>query len=279
MVYLWTAIRIILLGYERIAGKQITTDDDALISSWAFFFFSFLSFFPFFYKLTIDSIIAALISGSIYAISFYLYVYALANEDASVIAPLYNMNVIFLIITTFIFLGEPITIQKIFGSLFMLYGVSYLKKDVNMKESYKNLLKSKGAVAMLISSMLMAIGRTFDGYFAKGIDSMSYSISIYLIVSTYFLIFTLIKFKSIKPHISIVKRKIFPLINGGISNAYSYVALLNMFRYIDISIAEPVSMLSALVTAIMARFVFGERIAIRIVGTVFLILGAFIIYL
>ncbi|WP_129408387.1 DMT family transporter [Marinitoga lauensis] len=279
MVYLWLIIRITLLGYERIAGKKIATHEDEILSSWAFFFFSFMAFFPFFNYINLMSLKAAIFSGSIYSLSFFLYVYALANEDASVIAPLYNMNVIFLIITTAIFLDEKITITKILGSLLMLYGVSYLKKDVNLKESYKNIFKSKGAVAMLLSSILMAIGRTIDGYFVKNVDSLSYSISIYLIVSIYFFIVTMIKYKSIKPHISIIKRKISPLISGGISNAYSYIALLNMFKYIDVSIAEPVSMSSALITAFFAKVIFKEKVAIRILGTILLILGAFIIYL
>lgn len=279
MIYLWLIIRITLLGYERIAGKKIATHEDAILSSWAFFFFSFLAFFPFFNHISFISLKSAFFSGTIYAFSFFLYVYALANEDASVIAPLYNMNVIFLIITTAIFLDEKITVTKIAGSLLMLYGVSFLKKDSNLKESYKNILKSKGALAMLISSGLMAIGRTIDGYFVKNVDSLSYSISIYLIVSIYFFIVTMVKYKSIKPHINIIKNKISPLISGGISNAYSYIALLNMFKYIDVSIAEPVSMSSALITAFFAKFIFKEKVAIRVLGTTLLILGAFIIYL
>ncbi|NUV00212.1 hypothetical protein XO12_08970 [Marinitoga sp. 1154] len=279
MIYLWMIIRITLLGYERIAGKKIADNEDAILSSWAFFFFSFLSFFPFFNYITLFSLKAAIFSGSIYSLSFFLYVYALANEDASVIAPLYNMNVIFLIITTSIFLNEKITITKISGSLLMLYGVSYLKKDINLKESYKNILKSKGAVAMLLSSGLMAIGRTIDGYFIKNTNSLSYSISIYLIVSVYFFIITIIKYKSIKPHISIINKKFSSLISGGISNAYSYIALLNMFKYIDVSIAEPISMTSSLITAFFAKVIFKEKVAIRVFGTILLIFGAFIIYL
>jgi transporter family protein len=277
MVYLWLIIRITLLGYERIAGKKITSHEDEILSSWAFFFFSFLAFFPFFNHITFISY--SIFSGTIYTISFFLYVYALANEDTSVIAPLYNMNVVFLIITTAIFLNEKITITKILGSLLMIYGVSFLKKDNNLKMSYINILKSKGAIAMLVSSGLMAIGRTIDGYIIRNVDSLSYSISIYLIVSIYFFIVTLIKYKSIKPHIRIIKNKISPLVSGGISNAYSYIALLNMFKYIDVSVAEPVSMSSALITAFFAKFIFKEKVAIRVLGTILLILGAFVIYI
>lgn len=279
MAFLWISIRILLLGYERIAGKKISQGNNELLSSWGFFTTSFLMMAPFFYTLNFEIFKIALISGSIYTMSFFLYVYALSNEDAFIIAPLYNMNVIFLIITTSIFLDEKITVFKIVGSLLMLYGVSYLKKDRSLLESYKNIGRSKGAVAMLISSGLMAIGRTIDGHFVKDISPIGYSVGIYLVVSLYFSILTLIKFKSIKPHINLIKSKKYDMIAGGFTNAYSYIALLNAFKYIDVSIAEPVSMVSSLVTAFFAKYIFREKVSLRIIGTIILIAGAFIIYI
>ncbi|BBE30061.1 hypothetical protein OSSY52_02020 [Tepiditoga spiralis] len=278
MALIWISIRIILLGYERIAGKKIATNEHALISSWGFFTFSLLVMFPFFKDLNLNIFTISLISGSIYTISFFLYVYALSIEDASIIAPLYNMNVVFLILTTFLFLSESITLSKILGSLLMIYGVSFLKKDINIIESYKNLFKSKGAIAMIVSSFLMAIGRTLDGFFAKNMNTTGYSVGIYTVVSLELFVFSLIKFKSLKPHINLIKNKYKDLISGGISNSYSYIALLNAFKYIDVSIAEPVSMLSTLVTAIIAKVVFKEKISVRLAGILILILGAFVIY-
>ncbi|MGM0641641.1 MAG: EamA family transporter [Thermotogota bacterium] len=279
MAFLWISIRILLLGYERIAGKKISQGNNELLSSWGFFTTSFIMMAPFFYTLNFEIFKIALISGTIYTMSFFLYVYALSNEDASIIAPLYNMNVIFLIITTSIFLDEKITIFKVVGSLLMLYGVSYLKKDRSLIESYKNIGRSKGAVAMLVSSGLMAIGRTIDGHFVKDISPVGYSVGIYLVVSLYFTILTLIKFKSIKPHLTLIKNKKYDMLAGGFTNAYSYIALLNAFKYIDVSIAEPVSMISSLVTAFFAKYIFNEKVSLRVVGTVILIAGAFIIYM
>jgi len=279
MAFLWLFIRIILLGYERIAGKKISEGNDTLISSWGFFTFSFLTMIPFITGLNFEILKISLISGFIYSLSFYLYVKALSSEDASVIAPLYNINVIFLIFLTWFFLGEKITTAKILGSLIMIYGISYLKKENSLKKSFKNIFKSKGAVSMIVSSLLLGLGRTVDGYFVKSTDELTYSVAIYMIVSINFTVISIIKYKSLKPHINIVKNKIFSLLTGGFSNAYSYVALLKAFKYVDVSVAEPVSMLSAVITSLMAKFIFREKIAIRLLGTFILILGAFIIYI
>ncbi len=271
------SLRILLLGYERIAGKKVTENSPTLVSAWGFFFFSFLVFFPFFNTITLDSLLLSLISGSIYSLSFVLYTYALKYEDTSVVAPIYNLNVFFLIPLGFIFLGERITVFKILGALLMIYGVSFLKKGENLKLSYLNLLKSKGALAMLVSSILMAFGRIVDKKITSNLSPISYSVSIYLVISTYIFIYGILAKNDLKAYGMLIKNKFVYLILAGICNAYSYVALLNAFKYIDVSIAEPVSMLSTFVTIIFAKFVFKEKVGVRTIGAIALILGAVII--
>ncbi|MDN5324572.1 MAG: bacterial/archaeal transporter family protein [Thermosipho sp. (in: thermotogales)] len=281
MVFLWMSIRIFLLGLERILGKIITRQTSSLISSWAFFGFSLLVLLPFSSRMNFQIFKFSLISGVIYSISFFLYMYSLSVEDVSVVAPLYNINAIFLIFIANIFLNEKITIYKILGSLMMIYGVSYLKKSNNILSSYLNILKSKGALAMIFSSLLIAVGRTVDGVFTKQkhFDQLGYSIGVYLIMSFNFFIVSFIKERGFKTHIEIVKHKWMFLIFGGICNAYAYVALLKVFKYIDVSIAEPLSMISVFVSILFAYLIFKERVKLRIIGTFFLIFGAFILYL
>ena len=270
--------RIVLLGYERIAGKQISSNENSLVASWAFFTFSLIFLFPMYTFITPHLILLSLSSGSIYSLSFFFYTYALSKEDASVIAPLYNINIFFLLIITFLFLNESVSLIKIIGASLMFYGISYLKKGDNFFQSYKNIFKSKGSLAMIFSSILLAIGRTFDGYFSKNVNTMGYGVSIYLVVSIYLLIATLIKTKSFKMHLDIIKRKKFYLIGGGIANAYSYIALLFAFKFMDVNVAVPLSMLSSIVTAILAYIIFKEKIAFRLVGITLLIIGSFLIY-
>jgi transporter family protein len=279
LAVLFITLRVLLLGYERIAGKQIAKNENSLIASWAFFTSSLLFLFPFYSYVNLTSITASLFSGTIYSFSFFLYTYALSKEDASVIAPLYNINIFFLLLITFIFLGESLTLFKIIGASLMFYGISYLKKGENLLASYNNILKNKGSLAMIFSSVLLALGRTFDGYFANKISPLSYGVSIYIIVSFYLLISSLIKTRSFKMHWDIVKRKKFYLIGGGIANSYSYIALLFAFKFMDVNVAVPLSMLSSIVTAILAYIVFKEKINLRLVGILFLITGSFLIYL
>jgi len=275
---IWMAIRIILLGYERIAGNRISKNAPTFVAAWGFFFFSFLSFFPFFYTVTWEILLKSLISGTIYSVSFSLYTYALGHEDASVIAPLYNLNAIFLVVFASIFLGEQFSLKRLIGALLMIYGVSFLKKGENIVSSYKNVLKSKGAMAMIVSSLLMAIGRIVDRKITISLSPIGYSVGIYLVISSYIFIYGILTGSKIRHYSLLIKERWLYLILGGVCNAYSYVALLKAFNYFGVSVAEPLSMLSVFVTMFFARVFLKEHIGVRLIAALFLFIGSILIY-
>ncbi|HCL98840.1 MAG TPA: GRP family sugar transporter [Fervidobacterium sp.] len=274
----WMGIRILLLGYERIAGNKISKDSSTFVSTWGFFFFSFLVFAPFFHTMTVELLVKSLISGIIYSFSFSLYMYALGHEDASVIAPLYNLNAVFLVLMSVIFLGEPFSWRRILGAVLMVYAVSFLKKGDNIAISYGNLLRSKGAIAMIVSSVLMAIGRIVDRKMTIDGSPMGYSVSVYLVISVFIFVYGLIIGNKPRDYAALVKSKFVYLILGGICNAYSYVALLEAFNYYGVSVAEPLSMLSVFVTMFFAKVFLKEHIGLRVVSAILLCVGAILIY-
>ncbi|MEJ5256638.1 MAG: EamA family transporter [Fervidobacterium sp.] len=275
---LWMTIRIVLLGYERIAGNRISRGSPTFVAAWGFFFFSFLSLFPFFNYITKEILLLSLISGTIYSVSFSLYTYALGHEDASVIAPLYNLNAVFLVVLSAIFLGEQFSLKRLIGALLMIYGVSYLKKGDNIAISYKNIFKSKGAVAMILASSLMAVGRIIDRKITIDVSPIGYSVGIYLIISLYILLYGLVRKNKPVEYFNLVREKWLYLILGGICNAYSYVALLKAFNYFGVSVAEPLSMLSVFVTMFFAKVFLKEKIGVRVIAAVLLFFGSILIY-
>ncbi|MFN4223550.1 MAG: DMT family transporter [Fervidobacterium nodosum] len=278
MGLLWMTLRIVLLGYERIAGSKISKNAPTFVAAWAFFFFSFLSFFPFIGSLSLNVLLKSMISGTIYSLSFSLYTYALGHEEASVVAPLYNLNAIFLVILSALFLGESFSLKKLLGAILMIYGVSYLKKGENFVISYKNLIKSKGSLSMIVSSILMAFGRIIDRKITSELSPIGYSVGIYLVISFYIFIYGLISGHKLKDYSNIVKERFIYLILGGICNAYSYVALLKAFNYFGVSVAEPLSMLSVFVTMIFAKIFLKEKIGIRFIAALLIFVGVILIY-
>jgi transporter family protein len=75
----------------------------------------------------------------------------------------------------------------------------------------------------------------------------------------------------------LLKAKPVPSSIAAFINAYSYLFLVIAFTKIDVSVAEPASMLSMIITVILAHFVFGEKILDRIVGVIIMIVGAWML--
>jgi transporter family protein len=284
MIWAYLALigRILMLGYERIVVKQLGDKSDSLGATFLFFSIATVFLFPilFFVKAPSDwsYIKWVILASSIYSIAFVLYVRSLSLGEASLVGPLYNFNVFFLLILTFFFLGEKISWMKVSGIILLFYGTSYLNRQKNPFKSLKMLFLDKASQLMILCSFLMAFGRTIDGYAVQNVSPVFYSFSLYFGISVFLLIYILF-LKRWKPTLILLKQKPFPSVVSGAINAYSYLLLVFAFTKIDVSIAEPASMLSMIITVILAYFIFGEKIKDRIIAVVIMIVGAWLLTL
>lgn len=280
MAYLFLLGRIILLGYEKIVVKKVGDKSDSIATSFLFFLTATLFLLPFVFgkniALDFERLRYGILSGFIYSISFVLYVKSLSLGEASLVGPLYNFNVFFLLILTTVFLGEPFTFQKIIGLSLLVYGASFLNKQENLFRSLRVLFERKETLFMLGSSFLIAIGRTIDGFVVGKVDPLFYCFFLYLIISIYQFIYIILR-KELGEVLRIFKEKTLLVFIAGAINAYSYLFLLIAFRSIDVSIAEPLSMLSIIITLILAKNIFKENIRERTIGVLIMILGAWIL--
>lgn len=277
--------RVILLGYERIVVKKLGDRASSISGSFIFFFIASLFLFPFvilsepeFSNLSFLKL--AVLSSFVYSFAFWLYVKSLSSEEASLVSPLYNFNVFFLLFLTIIFLDESITPLKVIGLGMLVYGASFLKRDGsgNFVTTIKLLFKNKGCQLMLTSSFLIAVGRTIDGFVVKEISPILYAFSIYLGISM-FLLFYHIPGNQFKNTLKLFKNKTGLSILSGAVNAFSYLFLLFAFTEVEVSVAEPVSILSILVTVVLAGKIFKENIKERIIGVLVMIGGAYLLFI
>lgn len=278
--YLFLLGRIILLGYEKIVVKKVGDKSNSIVASFLFFFTATLFLLPFAFNkgLSLDLKILkyGFLSGFIYSISFILYVKSLSLGEASLVGPLYNFNVFFLLILTTIFLREPFTLVKLIGLSLLVYGASFLNKQENLWKSLKILFEKKETLLMMGSSFLIAIGRTIDGFVVGKLDPMFYCFFLYLVISIYQFLYIIFR-REKREVVKLFKDKTGLVLIAGAINAYSYLFLLIAFKSIDVSIAEPLSMLSMIVTLILAKNTFKENIKTRSIGVLIMILGAWIL--
>lgn len=284
MIWAYLSIlgRIILLGYEKIVVKKLGTFNDSKVISFLFFFIAVFFLFPFIFLDEIPNNFEfskyGLLSGFIYSISFILYVKSLSLGEASLVGPLYNFNVFFLLILTSIFLKESFTLTKILGLSLLVYGASFLDKRKSFLSSLKFLFKRKEALLMISSSFLISVGRTIDGFVVERVSPLFYCFFLYFVISVFQLIYIVFG-GELKEIFKVLRENTYLVLIASAINAYSYLFLLFAFKYIDVSIAEPLSMLSMILTVIFAHYIFKEKIETRIVGVGIMILGSYILFL
>jgi transporter family protein len=278
------AARIILLGFERIVVKRLGTNVDPFAPTFLFFALGAVLLLPFVpWNLPPEQWKAMTVSfgaGIIYAAAFTCYVHSLSMGEASLVSPLYNSNVLFLALLAFLFLGEPLTITKLGGLSLLVYGASHLNPQGSFLKSVKAILTDPACRFMVLASLLIACGRVVDAHVVSAarlnIDPIAYCFVLYSVIAMYVLIALLVRRRTGDIVTLMKKRPVAATIAGGI-NGYSYLFLLVAMTRIDVSIAEPASMLSVLVTLVLARKAFGEQISKRLVAAAIMLVGAWLL--
>ncbi len=258
--WLFLAGRVILLAFERVVVKKLGTNAHPIAAAFLFFFLGALFLLPFVFldKLSSWSFLPyAILSGSVIAVADVLYVYALSKERISLIAPLYNMNIVFLLFTSVLLAHDSFTLPKLLGTIVIFVSLLLLQKEHFL--GITKALKSNPVRAILISALLFALLRSVDALAFKSLSPppFTYAFIMYLAASIIYLLAAvylgkLSQIKSLlfeRPKVSIA---------SGFINGFSYVFLLFALSSIQVSIAEPIAMLSMPLAILLARKEFKE---------------------
>jgi transporter family protein len=278
--YLALLARIVVLGYERIATKQLSEGAESVSSAFLIFSIGTLMLAPFILLVEPPANYTFLVyvaaSSFVYSIAFIFYVRALSTGEASLVTPLYNFNVFFLLVLAATFLGETITLSKVGGLILLVYGASFLNKQGGVMNSLRALFRSKECVYMMLCSMLIAVGRTVDGFAVQSVHPLTYGFALYLGISMFLFMYVVYGRKT---HLTskLVRKKPRYAVLAGAANAFSYLFLLFAFTYLEVSVAEPASMLNVLVTIVLAHYVFKESVKMRLIGALIMVVGAWLL--
>ncbi len=94
------------------------------------------------------------VNGMLIVVAVICYLYALDEDEATFVVPLFQMIPIFGLILGFVFLGEVITVSKILAGLIIIAGAATLSVDL---QGSKIRLKKKVVILILLSSLCYAI--------------------------------------------------------------------------------------------------------------------------
>lgn len=107
------------------------------------------------FGITLNFTIILIIIGILSALAVFAYLFALKDEEATVVVPFYQTIPIFSGILGYFFLGEIITLPQIVGMLIILSGSVILSLEFDDENNFK--FKTKTVVLMLISSFIFAV--------------------------------------------------------------------------------------------------------------------------
>lgn len=280
--YIALAARILLLGYEKIAVKQVGSGSDGDAATFVYFFSSTLFIIPFlaFAKLPAEWGFMKFLTASsvVYTAAFLLYVKSISIGEVSLVSPLYNFSGFFLLILTWLFLGEPVTLMKAAGIGLLLYGASFLNRRQSLSASFRALFSDRACLMMIVCSFLIAIGRTIDGFVIKSVDPIVYAFGIYAEM-TLFLFLIVLANHNVRSAIQLFSARRNIVLVAGAVNSLTYLLLLYAITRIAVSVVEPASMLGMVVTVVLSYVILGEKIAERLVGVIVMIAGAWLLFI
>ena len=277
--------RIIFIAFEKIfvrmLGDRQGNIDYNLSATFLFFIFGAIILLPLAVFIPVNNLIFLLPcygSSLLYTIYSYSFVTSLATGETSLVTPIYSLNGLILLIFSFLFLTEPFTLTKIIGVILMIVGVSLLKNIRNPLYSIGYIITDIPSRMMFLAVTSQCLGRIIDKYYLPNVHPITYSTILYFFIALNLLVILLIKRKA-NTILKVFHEKPIVSITSGLINGFSYLFLLYAMQQIDLSLAEPLTNLSLVLTLLFSFLFFKENVIEKLPGSILILLRGWFLYL
>jgi drug/metabolite transporter (DMT)-like permease len=102
-------------------------------------------------------------SGVMYIGSMLFYLRAIQSEEASVVAPLFQMTTIFTFVLAWVMLGETLTLHAGAGAVLIIAGVLFLSLDANFRLTA---VKPSVVLGMVACTFILALANVLFKFYA-----------------------------------------------------------------------------------------------------------------
>ena len=258
---------------EYVLGAGVS-----LSSLFILFIISLIKGIP---DLNLTFLYAAIITAFFDTIAIILIFKALKISDASLVLPVLSFSPIFLILTSFLILGEISTKIGALGISLIVIG-SYVLNFESLKFKkilypFKKLFSERGMVYMLAVAFLLSISANFAKLAIVNSDPVFSLAMILLLTSIFFIIISTIKKQEFFRNFKINFSKFFA---AGFVSALSGLALSVAFTLQIVPYVIATRRTSVLFSVILGFLIFGEKNRIkRFLGALIMVLGVISILL
>ena len=222
------------------------------------------------------SLLFLVLSGGATGASWLCYFKALQLGDVNKVVPIDKSSTVLTLILAFIFLGEKITIFKGFGiaaigigTILMINKKKTDKDDINTDKKTKNMW----LVYAVFSAVFASLTAIFGKIGITGIDSnLGTAIrTIVVLIMAWIMVFVTKKQNTIK---SIDKKELLFISLSGITTGASWLFYYKALHDGLASVVVPIDKLSILITIAFSYIVFKEKLSIKaIIGLVLIVAG------
>jgi drug/metabolite transporter (DMT)-like permease len=122
---------------------------------------------PHVFDISLITAIVIMLVGAIYVFALIPYFHALEKDETSTVVPLFQLTPVFAFILGYVFLGEVLTANQIFGGLLIMAASIGITLQM---ESHKISIKKDILLLMVLSSFLFALNSMLFKYFAIADD-------------------------------------------------------------------------------------------------------------
>lgn len=285
MWIIYALLTAFLLATSDALTKRVLASRDEYFVAWARLVFALPVFLICLLIVDIPHLnknfwIATLCALPLEIITIILYTKALKISPISLTMPFLALTPLFLILTSYLIVGEKVSLTGSIGILLIAAG-SYTLNINKAKDSLiapvKAVFKEKGSVMMIIVAFIFSLTSSL-GKMAIENSSPVFFGSFYFLLITF--LFTPIAMAKNKNKIAITKKDIIPLIPIGI--IYSLMIICNMYA---MSLTKVAYMISVKRTSLLFSIFYGfllfkeEKIRERALGGIIMFAGFVLIVL
>ncbi|MBW2975884.1 DMT family transporter [Candidatus Woesearchaeota archaeon] len=213
-------------------------------------------------------------------LAWVLYIKAIRNADLSLVVPFLSLTPLFLVLTSFVILGELPSIIGFFGIMLVVFGAYILNfKDIRkgILEPFKSVFKEKSCVYMIIVAFLFSITANLGKIIIQKSSALFFS-AIYLpcIAMPFLAISFFASRKNLVQLGSNFKMLFFSGLFFGLILIFHALAIQLVIVPYMISIKRTSSIFSVLYGWLLFK---EKNIPFRLIGAVVMIIGAALIIL
>jgi transporter family protein len=221
-------------------------------------------------------LLLALPSAAVYTVAFLCYVSALREGEVSAVGPLGSANAIFVVLLAAAVYGEPITPAKAAGTVLIVGGAAALQAGPRLTAGLRRLLGDRPARRMLAYALLLAVTRMLDKAGATQAPAVVYAWTVFVAIAG-LLAVELLRRRRFREVAECVAAAPAVALGAGLCNGGSFLLLVVALARLPVSLAEPLTALSLLLSAVLARLWLGEPIRARWLPTLAVVAGSWLL--